>query len=499
MNRTPGPHRNLLLLLIVASLLLTTVLAAVRQLSWPALALLQPGHSLPDQAKGFALLLLFSLLWVSVWSALLLRIRPGVSGKLIPRLQELLEGRATAAAVEPPLPGLSPGQADQLRAMIRRYREKMQALEEENSAIHISHQVSLYTKHRFESIFEEFPDGIMLMDESAVVTYANSKIELFLGRPKEEICGHKFHDWCQDETLSDFFARFQTLQSRLRRKKELTFTPAALDNRTFTIGAYPLENRDHKTFLGTLILCRDVTAEALAKQARGDFVAHVAHELKSPLNVLKMYSELLLGEEGNEEEIRTEAANVISDEVERLALLINNLLSISKIEMGSIALERQRVKVLELLTDAFKTVSRGGKGEGLEFRLELPHELSPLSLDKDLFRVALNNLLTNAIKYNRPGGSVTLGAEESDSQIIIEVKDTGLGIGEQDQARIFDKFFRADNDEVRQKPGHGLGLALAKNIIDVHHGKLRLVSTLGQGSTFTIIFDKTAGLVQEGL
>jgi signal transduction histidine kinase len=167
--------------------------------------------------------------------------------------------------------------------------------------------------------------------------------------------------------------------------------------------------------------------------------------------------------------------------------------------MGSIALERQRVKVLDLLTDAFKTVSRGGKGEGLEFRLELPHELSPLSLDKDLFRVALNNLLTNAIKYNRPGGSVTLGAEESDSQIMIEVKDTGLGISEQDQARIFDKFFRADSDEVRQKPGHGLGLALAKNIIDVHHGKLRLVSTLGQGSTFTIIFDKGAGLVQEGL
>jgi signal transduction histidine kinase len=337
------------------------------------------------------------------------------------------------------------------------------------------------------------------MDESALVTYANSKMEIFLGHPKAQIVGHKFHDWSQEETLSDFFARFQNAQSRLRRKRELTFLPTYLPGKTLALGAYPVETGDNKTFMGTLILCRDVTSEALAKQARGDFVAHVAHELKSPLNVLKMYSELLMGEEGNEEEIRREAANVISDEVERLSLLINNLLSISKIEMGSIGLQRQRVKVLDLLTDAFQTVARCGKGEELEFKLDLPHDLSPLSLDKDLFRVALNNLLTNAIKYNRPQGQVTLSAEETDTQIIIQVQDTGFGIAEQDQGHIFEKFYRSDNDEVRQKPGHGLGLSLAKNIIDVHHGKLQLESTLGVGSTFSITFDKGAGLVQEGL
>ena len=467
--------------------------------SFVVMGFLDPGFSLRGQAKVISLFFLLSFFFVSALHLVLSRIRQGISGNFLRLLQKILEGTASEAEIEEPIPGIFGKKAKHLRSLLSSYWKKTKALEDEISALQITQKVSLYTKNRFESILEEFPDGIMLMDESAIVTYANSKTEIFLGKQKGQIIGHKFHDWSSDKTLTDFFARFQNVQSRLHRKKELLFSPPYLTGRTLSIGAYPVETGENKIFLGTLILCRDVTADALAKQARGDFVAHVSHELKSPLNVLKMYSELLMGEEGNEEEIRRDAANVISDEIERLSLLINNLLSISKIEMGSISLERQRVKLLDLLTDAFQTISRSGREEELEFKLELPHELSHLSLDKDLFRVALNNLLTNAIKYNRPKGSVTLTAEESDSQIIIQVKDTGFGIAEQDQEHIFEKFYRSDSDEVRVKPGHGLGLALAKNIIEVHHGKLKLESTLGEGSTFSIIFDKGAGLVQEGL
>ena len=92
-----------------------------------------------------------------------------------------------------------------------------------------------------------------------------------------------------------------------------------------------------------------------------------------------------------------------------------------------------------------------------------------------------------------------MSAEETENQIVIVVKDTGLGISEADQARVFDKFFRSESDEVRQRPGHGLGLALAKNIIDVHHGRLKLESVPGQGTTFSILLDKGMGLVQEGV
>jgi len=459
-----------------------------------------PTVSWKSLARDAAPLFALSLLVAAGLYAVITRLRPGLSPQLLARLQAVVEGKTSDEhELMKGIPGYAGPEAEQLRALLLAYWQKVKALEKEVFDQQITHKVSLYTKARFESIFEEFPDGVMLLDESAVVSYVNSKIEIFLGKPKAEVLGHKFHHWSQDEAITNFFASFQTVQSRLRRKKEMLFSPSYLPGRALAIGAYPVETGEHKTFLGTLILCRDMTAEALAKQARGDFVAHVSHELKSPLNVLKMYCELLMGEDGDDEETRKDAANVISDEVERLSLMIGNLLSISKIEMGSLSLERQRVKVLDLLADVFKTMTRSGKETDLTFKLELPHELSPLALDKDLFRVALNNLLTNAIKYNRPQGEVTLSAEETDNQITIQVRDTGLGISEQDQGHIYEKFFRVNSDEVQQRPGHGLGLALAKNIIEMHHGRLKLDSTLGEGSTFSIIFDKGAGLVQEGL
>jgi signal transduction histidine kinase len=194
-----------------------------------------------------------------------------------------------------------------------------------------------------------------------------------------------------------------------------------------------------------------------------------------------------------------EAANIIYDEVERLGLLINNLLSISKMETGSLFIERQRIKPLELLKDAFESVKRSDKENHLEYKLDLPNEMSPLAMDKDLFRIAVNNLLTNAVKYNRPGGSVVLSAEESDKQIIFRVKDTGIGIAGEDIEKIFEKFYRSENEEIRNKPGHGLGLTLAKSIVELHHGMLQVNSEAGKGTEFAIVFDKGGELVKEGV
>ena len=167
--------------------------------------------------------------------------------------------------------------------------------------------------------------------------------------------------------------------------------------------------------------------------------------------------------------------------------------------MGSLTVDRQRVKLNDLLEDALNTVARSGHGEDLQIRLRVPRELSPVAVDKDLLRVAINNLLTNAIKYNRPGGEVTLSAEESDEAICIAVKDTGIGIRDGDVGRIFDKFFRSDEESVRTKGGHGLGLPLARQIIELHHGTLSVSSIPGEGSEFVITLKKEAGLVKQAI
>ena len=162
-------------------------------------------------------------------------------------------------------------------------------------------------------------------------------------------------------------------------------------------------------------------------------------------------------------------------------------------------MERQRIKLHDLLKDAFATVSRDGRGKDLNFHLDLPKEISALWVDKDLMRIAINNLLTNAIKYNREGGTVSLVAEETEGVVRIAVRDTGVGIAPEDQQRIFDKFYRSERDEIREKSGHGLGLSLAREIVQLHHGTLTLHSELGEGTEFVIEFNKQAGLLKEAV
>ncbi|MGF1615111.1 MAG: sensor histidine kinase, partial [Gammaproteobacteria bacterium] len=194
-------------------------------------------------------------------------------------------------------------------------------------------------------------------------------------------------------------------------------------------------------------------------------------------------------------ELVIEAGNVIHDEVERISALVRNMLNITEIEMGSLRVDRRRTKLRELLQDAFDTVARSAKRDDLHFKFEVTQGLGAVNVDKDLMRVAINNLLTNAIKYNRPGGQVVLQAEDTDDALILSVIDTGIGISDDDRGRLFHKFYRSGRPEVQAKSGHGLGLALAHEIVTLHQGELRVDSTLDVGSRFTIVLPKTSQLL----
>ena len=172
------------------------------------------------------------------------------------------------------------------------------------------------------------------------------------------------------------------------------------------------------------------------------------------------------------------------------------MLALTKFELGGMHLNRTRVRLPELLEDAFKNIAQSGRGKGLDFKLELPHEMGAAYVDKDLLRIAVNNLLTNAIKYNRPDGMVTLSAEEMKGVIEISVQDSGIGISQEDQQKVFEKFFRSNDDSVRQQTGHGLGLPLAQQIVQMHHGTLSLLSDQGKGSTFTIRLDRDTDMLR---
>jgi signal transduction histidine kinase len=291
--------------------------------------------------------------------------------------------------------------------------------------------------------------------------------------------------WCEDMPLRALLAAVRNGSPDARRRSTIEFTPARVPDKHLCATIQPLSGDEPDLTFGTLVVLRDATREQLARQASSDFVAHVSHELKSPLNVIGMYAELL-ADPASMDEQRVQAINTIQDEAERMATLVNNLLNVSKLETGAMRPERHRVKLDELLRDCFQLAQPRAHSRQVRLDLQLARELDAVSADKDLLRIALNNLLNNAIKYSDAGASVTLSAEQGEHEVVITVRDTGIGIAPEDQARVTEKFYRVPETGTAARGGHGLGLYLAKQIVELHHGRLGLDSEPGHGSTFSI-------------
>jgi signal transduction histidine kinase len=257
------------------------------------------------------------------------------------------------------------------------------------------------------------------------------------------------------------------------------------------VAAYPLfAPRDRSALYGMLVLFRDVSEQHAARQAGMEFVAQVSHELKTPLTTIATFSELLLDYAKLSAEDRVEAVNGIHGEVARASSLITNLLNVFKLEAGTLPLERQRVKINDLLAEAARSLRRTAQSKQVELEIKIPPDLGSAKLDKQLFRIAIDNLVSNGIKYSRPGGRVTLGAERlPGDRIRLNVTDDGIGISTEESEKVFHKYYRSSSKEVAARSGHGLGLYLVKRIVELHHGSICVHSELGKGTQFSVEFE----------
>ena len=347
-----------------------------------------------------------------------------------------------------------------------------------------------YKKEKVESALETLPEGVLVLDEGGLAVFANAKVGPLLGTDPTGLLQKELAHWTIDPSILSVLAPLVSSHAG-PSNHTASYHPGADENRRVSVWALPLfAPRDATRRLGTLLVLRETTDQLLAARARDEFIAHVAHELKTPLANISLYGELLRDEPDLATETRVEAVNTICDEAERAATLINNLLNISRIEAGSIVIDRQWVRLGDLLNDCMDHLSHGGHTQGLQLRVDVPTDLPPVELDKDLLRIALNNLLTNAAKYNKTGGEIILCAEESDERILISVQDTGIGIPAEDLDRIFEKFYRSADREAVSRGGHGLGLYLARQIVEMHQGQIGVVSQPNQGTRVTLSFRK---------
>jgi signal transduction histidine kinase len=317
---------------------------------------------------------------------------------------------------------------------------------------------------------------------------------------QETILTQPPQSWCEHADVLNLISRFQAQNKSRNFAETMRFSTDSSAARSVATKTYPLfATKTPNSALGTLIVFRDETQEALARKARTEFVSHLSHELKSPLNVLALYSESLLSDVGNSREHQIEAANVIAAEVDRLGGLITSLLSMTQIESGGFTPDRNLVKLRDLVSVAFEEAQTMAADKHCTFELNAPKEMNPVFVDKDLIRVAITNLMSNAVKYNKENGTVTVTLEDTEDAVQVRVADTGIGIGEEEAAQIFDKFYRSTDERVQSVGGHGLGLALAKQIIELHHGTLLLNRDRDEGVEFIINLWKEATAVRQAI
>jgi signal transduction histidine kinase len=333
------------------------------------------------------------------------------------------------------------------------------------------------------------PDGIIYIADETRFEYLNSAACRMLGwnvasvgRPaladaKSEGVGAKLLDMLRSALQADgrFEARVELIE---------TGDAEGRDQSSYRTWLIPLQRARHSGECVAIV--RDVSQQIRAERAREGFIAQVTHEFRTPLTNIRAYTETLSSGMFEDPQTISECYNVITKETRRLSRLIEDILSVSQLEIGSIELHMDNVDLKTLVSEGVRDVRGLADEKNIDVQLVLPAKLETIQADRDKLAVVVNNLLGNAIKYTPPGGNVIVGIQMSAESVVLTFKDNGMGIAGHDQARVFEKFQRGSDPEVQNITGTGIGLYTAREIVRRHGGDIELISEKGEGSTFMV-------------
>jgi two-component system, OmpR family, phosphate regulon sensor histidine kinase PhoR len=235
---------------------------------------------------------------------------------------------------------------------------------------------------------------------------------------------------------------------------------------------------------GAVIVLHDITDLRKLERIRRDFVANVSHEFRTPLTAIQGFAETLIGGAIDDPQNRGRFLAIILEHSRRLARLTEDLLRLSQMDAEQLELEIRAVSVTQLIESCYETAQRRAAEKGLTLSLNVPTQLPDIAADNRRLQEVLQNLLDNAIQYTLPGGKIVLSAETRGDEMIFTVADTGIGIPQADQPRIFERFYRVDVARSREAGGTGLGLSISKHLVEAQGGRIWVESEVGVGSKF---------------
>ncbi|OUO15614.1 sensor histidine kinase [Flavonifractor sp. An4] len=383
-------------------------------------------------------------------------------------LQGVLDGKKT--------PGLEDIQADDELRPILRYIDKL--MDQLGGYI----QSITAERDKVSLILDCMDEGLILLDEEGKVLAINRAARILFGFPEGG----------EQEDGALLLTRSRRLREAIHDCQEkhssimLDVDALTEDARSLRLFVSPVSGRQYEGQpVGTSILVSDVTELKKAEGIRSEFTANVSHELKTPLTSIKGFTDMLSSGMVTSPADQKRFITMIGVEVDRLIDLINDILKLSELESVAIDQTEERSAVLDAARETASLLEPSAKAAGVTLAVE--GESVTVGVPMSRLKELLFNLMGNGIKYSENGGMVTTRIHVQDGKAVISVEDHGIGIPEEDQSRVFERFYRVEKGRARKNGGTGLGLAIVKHITQLYGGTVSLESQVGKGSTFTVI------------
>ncbi|MEN8257294.1 MAG: ATP-binding protein [Thermodesulfobacteriota bacterium] len=338
-------------------------------------------------------------------------------------------------------------------------------------------------RNKLEAIFDSMVEGILTINEKECITALNGAAARLLETSADKnAIGRTILEVVRNSAFKRFI--HASLQTDEPQERELILSHSQLGDRVIQAHSVQIKDQDKQI----LLVLHDVTRLKELENLRRDFVANVSHELRTPITAIKGFVETLLNGAIDEPSTRLEFLKIVDRQANRLQSIIEDLLTLSRIEEEKQAITMKSSALQQVLASAVEVCRPRADEKGINLNLDCPQDLEA-TINAPLLELAIVNLVDNAVKYSKTP-RVEIGAVLDGEHIIITIADQGEGIPREHQHRLFERFYRVDKARSRKQGGTGLGLAIVKHIILSHNGDISLLSTPGKGTTFTILLNR---------
>lgn len=338
-------------------------------------------------------------------------------------------------------------------------------------------------KSRLETVLENTVNGIILISTSDQILFINPAARKLLGVEEMDVAGKRQIEVTHSFALTQCVD--QVIETRKPIQKE--FVLHSIGDKTVQTNIVPIENASG--LQGILVVVNDITELKKLETIRKDFVANVSHELKTPIAAISGFAETLMVE-NSDNPTAQEFSRIIYDEALRLTRLVGSLLELSRIESVDPNLKLEEFDIRDCVASSLERFDLQLAEKVISVQTDVPEDPVLVKADWDRITQVMINLLDNAINYSQEGGTIEVSVENRPHDILVQVADHGSGIPRHETSRIFERFYRVDKARTRKGGGSGLGLSIAKHIIEVHGGYVDVRSRVGKGSTFFFTLPK---------